>query len=327
MKLALDVMGGDHAPAEVVRGGLDYARSAPGDVVLMVGIPAKVEPLLAGAPPNVKLIPCTQVIEMGEHPAEALKEKKDSSIVKCVGMCAQGTADGWVGAGNTGACFGASAFVMGRLPGVLKAGIATPLPTRTGEASVIDAGANIVPKASHLLQYAVMGAIYASIRGVAKPRVGILNIGEEDDKGTDLVREARDLIRKTDLQYVGFVEPNALAAGAADVVVTDGFSGNILLKAFEGMGELMTHRFAEIVARSPGAAAALEGGMQEVRDLGDFASYGGAPLLGVKGVTMIAHGRSNAKAIVNALKRTSACAREKIVDRITAEIGKYPMSA
>ncbi|MCC6738676.1 MAG: phosphate acyltransferase PlsX [Planctomycetia bacterium] len=323
MKLALDAMGGDHAPAEVVRGGIEYARTAPEDVVLMVGIPEKVQPLLAGAPPNVKLIPCTQVIEMGEHPAKALKEKRDSSIALCVGMCVKGMADAFIGAGNTGACVGGSLFLMGHLPGVLKAGIATPLPMRGGECTVIDAGANIVPKPQHLLQYALMGAIYAKVRGIAEPRVGILNIGEEDDKGTELVQQARDLIRKTDLKYVGFVEPTAIAEGAADVVVADGFAGNILLKAFEGMGELLLQHFEKSGVGGDAFAAA----MKEGRRIGDFASYGGAPLLGTKGVTMIAHGRSNATAIANALRRGSACAREKIVEKIAAEIQKYPMSA
>lgn len=322
MRIALDAMGGDH-PAEVVRGGLEYARAVPSDVVLLVGIAEKVQPLLAEATPNVKLVPCTQVIEMGEHPAKALKEKRDSSIVKCVGMCAQGAADAWVGAGNTGACVGASLFVMGHLPGVLKAGIGSPLPVKGGEATLIDAGANIVPKAAHLLQYALMGMCYAKVRGVAKPRVGLLNIGEEDDKGTDLVREARDLIRKTDLNYVGFVEPNAVADGKCDVAVADGFTGNIMLKAWEGMGEVMAQRFISEASSLGVTPSALE----KARALGDFAEYGGAPLLGVKGVTMIAHGRSNATAIFNALKRGSECAREKIVEKISAEISRYPMSA
>ncbi|MBI2921825.1 MAG: phosphate acyltransferase PlsX [Planctomycetes bacterium] len=325
MKIALDAMGGDHAPAEIVRGGIEYARATPGDAVLLVGIPERVQPLLAEAPPNVKLVPCTQVIEMGEHPGRALKEKRDSSIVKCVGMCAQGAADAWVGAGNTGACVGASLFIMGHLPGVLKAGIATPLPMKGGECTVIDAGANIVPKAQHLLQYALMGMLYAKVRGIANPRVGVLNIGEEEDKGTELVQQARELLKKTDLNYVGFVEPNALAAGAADVVVSDGFSGNILLKAFEGLGELLLNHLEGAVAGSKDEA--FIAAVKKARDIGDFSSYGGAPLLGVKGVTMIAHGRSGSLAIANALRRGSACAREKIVEKIAAEILKYPASA
>jgi glycerol-3-phosphate acyltransferase PlsX len=323
MRIALDAMGGDHAPAELVRGAVDYARSASGDVVLLVGIPEKVEPYLREAPPNLKLVPCTQVIEMGEHPAKALKEKRDSSIVKCVGMCAQGAADAWVGAGNTGACVGASLFLMGHLPGVLKAGIATPLPMKGGECTVIDAGANIQPKPQHLLQYALMGAIYAKVRGVAEPRVGILNIGEEDDKGPELVQQAREMVKKTDLKYVGFVEPNAIAAGAADVVVADGFAGNILLKAFEGLGELLLQHFEG----SGLSGAVAEKALRRGREIGDFASYGGAPLLGTKGLTIIAHGRSNATATANALRRASACARERVVEKIAAEIQKYPMSA
>ncbi|NUN47880.1 MAG: phosphate acyltransferase PlsX [Candidatus Brocadiae bacterium] len=325
MRIALDAMGGDHAPAEIVRGALEYAAAAPGDAVLLVGQPEKLQPLLGGAPANVKLVPAAQVIEMGEHPARALKEKRESSIVKCVGMCAQGMADGWVGAGNTGACVGGSLFLLGHLPGVLKAGIATPLPTRKGECTVIDAGANILPKPQHLLQYALMGALYAKVRGIAAPRVGILNIGEEEDKGTELVQAARDLVKKTDLNYIGFVEPTAIAEGAADVVVADGFAGNILLKAWEGMGELMLGQIDGPLRGS--GDAALVALADRARLLADFASYGGAPLLGVKGVTMIAHGRSNAKAIFNALKRASDCAREKIVEKIAAEISRYPMSA
>ena len=325
MRLALDAMGGDFAPAETVRGAIDYARATPGDAVLLVGIAEKVQPLLKDAPPNVQLVPCTQVIEMGEHPARSLKEKRDSSIVKCVGMCAKGHADAWVGAGNTGACVGAALFIMGHLPGVLKAGIATPLPMKGGECTVIDAGANIIPRPQHLLQYALMGALYAKVRGVAKPRIGILNIGEEDDKGTELVQLTRDLIKKTDINYVGFVEPTAIAQGAADVVVSDGFAGNILLKAFEGMGELLLDHFGRALAASPDAV--LKDALAGAHTIADFASYGGAPLLGVKGVTIIAHGRSNATAIVNALKRGSACAREKIVDQIAAEISRYPMTA
>jgi phosphate acyltransferase len=323
MKLALDAMGGDHAPAEVVRGAVEYARTATDDVVLLVGIAEKVQPLLAGAPPNVMLVPCTQVIEMGEHPAKSLKEKRDSSIVKCVGMCMAGKADAFIGAGNTGACVGGSLFLMGHLPGVLKAGIATPLPMRGGECTVIDAGANIAPKPQHMLQYALMGAIYAKVRGIAEPRVGILNIGEEDDKGTELVQQSRDLIKKTDLRYVGFLEPTAIAEGAADVIVADGFSGNILLKAFEGMGELLLQHYE----KSGLTGDLFEKTSKRAREFADFESYGGAPLLGTKGVTIIAHGRSNATAIKNALARGSACAREKIVDKIAAEILKYPMSA
>jgi glycerol-3-phosphate acyltransferase PlsX len=323
MKLALDAMGGDHAPAEVVRGAVEYARTAPEDVVLLVGIADKVQPLLAGAPPNVMLIPCTQVIEMGEHPAKSLKEKRDSSIVKSLGMCMQGKADAFISAGNTGACVGGSLFLLGHLPGVLKAGIATPIPMRGGECTVIDAGANIVPKPQHMLQYALMGSIYAKVRGIANPRVGILNIGEEEDKGTELVQQARDLVKKTDVNYVGFVEPTAIAEGAADVVVADGFAGNILLKSFEGMGELLLQHYE----KSGLSGELYEKTAKAARKFADFASYGGAPLLGTKGVTMIAHGRSRADAIANALRRASACAREKIVEKIAAEILKYPMSA
>lgn len=303
VKIALDAMGGDHAPAEVVRGAIEAARSPAVEVVL-VGDEHRIREIPGSQ--NLPIVHCTQVVEMDEQPALAYRKKKDSSIVVGLNLVKSGKASAFVSAGNTGAVMAASLFVLGRLNGADRPALGTVFPTRSGKAFLLDVGANADCRPIHLFEFAIMGSIYMEkVFGLARPRVGILSIGEEAAKGNQLVQDSHRLLRKSGLNFVGNVEGKDVPQGIADVVVTDGFTGNVAIKVSEGVSELLLGLVKEAVAsrlRYKLAGFVLKPALKLAVKRLDYSEYGGAPLLGVDGVSIVAHGRSNAKAIASALR-------------------------
>ncbi len=327
-------MGGDHAPAEILKGCWQAIEYLDGDDQLLLVGDEKViaqglesSGLTAEQKARYRIVGTTQVIGMDESPVDAIRSKPDSSISVMCKLAAKGEADVVVSAGNTGACVAASQLRMRLLPGVSRPGIAVVVPTFHGPVVVCDVGANITPKPKHLQQYAIMASAYASaICGIEKPRVGLLSIGEEDAKGTQMVKESRKLMRDEPLiNFVGNIEGRDIFRGIADVVVCDGFVGNIVLKFTEGMAEgLFQMIIAELQESAPDALVQFEPVMKKLLKRHDWQEYGGAPLLGVGGYSLICHGRSQAKSIKNAVRvgkqLTASKVNEAIIERIARSI-------
>ena len=302
VRLAVDAMGGDHGPAEIVPGALDHARAHPEDRVLLVGDPARVGQIAGALPPNVEIVPASQVIEMHEHPALALREKKDASILVGCELVRNGRADAIVTAGHTGAAMAAAVLRVGRLPGVDRPALAVQM-VRAGRPFVLlDIGANPDSSAENLAQYARMGAIFAEkVVGIPAPRVALLSIGEEKGKGDQRIQRATELLDASDLRFVGNVEGKDLVADLADVVVTDAVVGNVVIKFFEGLStfifDLWRGEFRRGI-RGRLAYLLLRPGIGRIRRVFDYERAGGSPLLGVKGAVIITHGRARRRMIV-----------------------------
>ena len=335
-RIALDVMGGDHSPEAALRGALQ-ACDPNGEVpldperVLLVGDQERIKVGLGalGRDPGFPVHHATQVIGMDEKPAQALRTKPDSSIACCVGAIKIGAAGALVSMGNTGAVVGASTLGLGTLAGVRRAGIAVTLDLTGNPVTLLDMGANTVPKPQHVFQYGVMGAVYArSCLSNDNPRVALLNIGEEASKGTELLRQSHELLSESDqIEFVGNLEGGDIFAGKCDVIVTDGFTGNVVLKLLEGFagfmlqlleGELHKHQ----VQWGPEALAKVKKNI-------DYSEYGGALLLGVAGVVVIGHGRSDDHAVANALRLAARALDADVNKDIVAglEAGPRPQTA
>ncbi len=307
-RIALDVMGGDRAPGPELGGALQ-ACSASGPMrmaperILLVGDEPRIRAFLAesGGDPGFPVRHASQVIRMDESPASALRAKPDSSIASCVQAVKSGEAGALVSMGNTGACVAASSLMLGTLEGVRRPGIAVTLELTGRPLTFVDMGANIAPKPDHLVQYAAMGAVYMrDCLGVREPRIGLLNVGEEKGKGTDLLKQAHELLEASGLRFVGNVEGGDLFRGACDVVVTDGFTGNVVLKLLESFaGFLFGMVLQEIETLGQGEWGRTA--LARIKRAIDYSTYGGALLLGVDGVTVIGHGRSDETAVANAL--------------------------
>jgi glycerol-3-phosphate acyltransferase PlsX len=320
--IALDVMGGDDAPEATLQGAL-AACSGKGAVrieperLLLVGDKPRMEALLRdlGGDPGFQLLHASQVVEMGDSPAQALRAKPDSSIARCVQAVREGRASAVVGMGNTGACVGAATLGLGTIPGVRRPGIAVTLDLTGQPLTLLDMGANIAPKPDHLLQYGAMASVYAqSCLGQARPRVGLLNVGEERGKGTELLKEAHELLETSGLEFVGNVEGGDVFRGVCDVVVTDGFTGNVILKLLEQFAAFF---MGKIMGELKKSGAALEGGaLGGLKASIDYKSYGGALLLGVNGVVIIGHGRSDAKAVANAIAQAVRASDARVTELI-----------
>lgn len=334
MRAAVDVMGGDHAPHEILKGCWEAVPLLDsGDLILLVGDQATIEQglqssgLSAQQQSMFKVVGTTQVIEMDDSPVEAIRSKPDSSIAVMCKLAAKGEADVVISAGNTGACVAAAQLRMRTLPGVSRPGIAVVLPTFHGPVVICDVGANISPKPKHLQQYAIMAASYATaVCGIEFPRVGLLSIGEEDAKGTSIVKESRRLLRDDpQVNFIGNVEGRDLFKGTVDVVVCDGFVGNIMLKFTEGMAEGLFQTIgAELQEFAPDLLDQFKPVMKKIYKKHDWQEYGGAPLLGVGGYCLICHGKSESRAIKNAIrvgKQLSASEiNKKIIERIEKSI-------
>src|SRR4030081_3233057 len=249
MQIAVDAMGGDHAPAQVLLGASQAAAECQIEVSV-VGLPSSVQPLL-DQHPLLKLVPCTQAVTMDDHPAQAVRSKPDSSMNVCARMCKEGRADGWVSAGNSGAVMATALLIQGRIRGVDRPALGSIVPTQTGFAYFLDVGANVDSKPEYMVQFASMGAVYArQMLGRANPRVGLLSNGEEEGKGNELAKETTRRLKGTMRGFVGNIEPKDLYAGKADVVVADGFVGNIAIKMAEATAEFLLGGMREEIPRT-----------------------------------------------------------------------------
>ncbi|MCC6678950.1 MAG: phosphate acyltransferase PlsX [Phycisphaerales bacterium] len=312
MRLAVDVMGGDHAPDAILKGCISALEDLrPDDELVLVGDRAVIEDVLAERgvrDPRLVIEHSTQVIGMGESAAKAVRAKPESSIVKMALLGSEkhpNPVDAVLSAGNTGACVSAAIMHMKRLPFVHRPGIAVTIPAFHGPVVLIDAGANPEPKPSHLWQYGLMAETFAKVvLGIREPRIAQMNIGSEEAKGTGLTRETRDLLKNTPgLNYIGYIEGREFFDGAADVVVTDGFVGNTLLKMAEGLAKSLFNAIAHsIMEIDPELALQLEPVVKQIYKKNDYHEYGGAPLLGVRGGCVIAHGSSEPRTIRAAIR-------------------------
>jgi glycerol-3-phosphate acyltransferase PlsX len=311
IRVAVDALGGDNAPDEIVAGALD-ARSASLQPVLFgpAGLDAR----------GLPLVETTQAVAMHDKPAEVVRAKRDSSLVRSVAAVARGEADAVVGAGNTGAMLAASLVELRRLPGVMRPAIAVPIPTESGPSVLLDSGANADARPEHLLQFAHMGAVFAEeILGVDRPEVRLLSIGEEAEKGNQLTLEAHELLAESGLNFRGNAESRDLLAGAADVVVCDGFTGNVALKLLEGtILTLLDALRAEITATALGRLGGLliRPAARRLRTRLDPDTYGGAYLLGLRGLVVIAHGSSGRVAVANAIRLAARGVEHDVVTRL-----------
>jgi glycerol-3-phosphate acyltransferase PlsX len=321
--IALDAAGGDHAPAAVLEGVTAALASDSSLRVLLVG-PAEVVVPYASGHDRVEAVTATEIIGMGEHPAAAVRAKRDSSIVVGCRMVKEGHADGFLSLGNSGATMAAATLVMGRIANVSRPAIATVLPSAGPPVVLLDVGANADVKAEHLLQFAFMGAAYArTVLGVPEPRVALLNIGEEPTKGSILALEAYELMAAQVPGFVGNVEGHDIPEGTVDVVVTDGFTGNVALKLMEGLSKVLLGQFKDAMLSSPVnkvAAAVLRPSLASLKDRLDPELYGAAPLLGVNGLALIGHGSSGPRAVASALRVGAQAVRGGLVERIAESL-------
>ena len=335
MRIAVDAMGGDHAPREIVRGAIDYAIGTPADEIILVGDVPRLEREMAEIgvrrPANLSLVDAPEVIEMGEHPATALRTKRRASIVVATDLVRDGAADAVVSAGSTGATMAAAVFRLGRIPGIDRPALPAHLVTATGPVMLLDVGANVDSDPDNLVQFAAMGAIFAEhVLGVRNPRIGLLNIGEEVEKGDSLAREAHEKLAAADLNFVGNIEAHDMIAHRADVVVCDGFVGNVVIKFFEGITSFIFRALREDLQQgpiAPLALLALKPGFDRMKARFDYERYGGAPLLGVKGVSIVTHGRAKARMMENAIRVASESAHARVPDLIAEWTQEHPALA
>lgn len=320
--IAVDAMGGDFAPGAVLEGVEAALTADPSLRVLLVGSADTVEPF-AAAHEHCEPVATTQIIEMGEHPAAAVRSKTDSSIVVGCRLVKEGRADGFFSAGSTGAVMAAATLVIGRIKGVQRPAFATVLPTAGAPCVLLDVGANADCKPEYLAQFAKMGASYATAAlGIREPRIGLLNIGEEPGKGSQLAQDAYDLLSGT-TGFAGNIEGRDIPAGTVDVVVTDGFTGNVVLKTAEGAASVITKLLKEELMASPLrklGALFLRGAFRSLARRLDYAEHGGAPLLGVEGNVVLCHGGSNEKAIKNAIRMAARLSGAGLVDAVKSAL-------
>jgi glycerol-3-phosphate acyltransferase PlsX len=318
VRIAVDGMGGDNAPVAVVQGVLQALEDIPDLEIVLVGAP---ERMAAPQRTRLSVVAAADVIGMNEHPAQAVRAKPEASIPIAVRLVKEGKADAVVSAGNTGAMMASSLLILGRIRGVPRPAIATVLPTLGRPVVALDVGATADCKPEHLLAFARMGTAYArTVFGVGEPDVGLLNIGEEPEKGSALARETHELLAASELRFVGNVEGSHVLDGKLDVLVTDGFTGNVALKLMEGTAENLVGQLKDAFMSSPRGRVAgllakplLHGILRRM----DYQEYGGAPLLGVSGVSVIAHGRSKARAITTAVSLTHKAVAGDLIGRIT----------
>ena len=313
-------MGGDHAPSETVAGAVDAV--ARGVDVVLVGNKGQIEHELTQHASSLPVVDAPDVIGMADDPARALREKPDASITVCAKLVAGGEADGFVSAGSTGAAMAAAAIIIGRIPGVTRPAIASIFPTPGTPTLVLDSGANPEVRAAQLAQFAIMGSVAANaLLGAEPPRVGLLSIGEEKGKGRDIEREAYALIEASPVEFVGNIEGRDVATDKVDVIVTDGFTGNVFLKTTEGTASLINSYILEALSELPEEVQAqVMPVLLKVRERMDWETYGGAQLLGVRGSALIAHGSSSRKAIANALVMANDSADRDLPGRVAAAI-------
>ncbi|MDG2030945.1 MAG: phosphate acyltransferase PlsX [Phycisphaerales bacterium] len=335
MRVGVDVMGGDNAPEEIVSGCIAVLDQLRNDDVLVLAGPRKiVEDLLKrekADDPRLVILDTPDVIGMAESPVEAVRSKRDSSIVRLAQLASRKTdseerLDAWLSAGNTGACVTASAMYMRRLKGVHRPGIVVTVPTFAGPIILVDVGANIEPKPHHLAQYGVMGSVYAEkVLGIENPRVALMNVGGEEQKGTADMKQARDLLRATgSLNFKGYIEGRGVFNGEADVIITDGMLGNVMLKLAEGLSTSIIQALAHEVGKvDPDLAQRVKPVIKNLYTQYDYHEYGGAPLMGANGYCIISHGSSKSRTICNTILRARQLVEigmnETIIERLRAQ--------
>jgi len=326
MRIGVDAMGGDYAPQAVVDGALAGLDSLGDDQIILFGDEAQIRPLL-GDPArwqkHIQLVHAPETVGMDEQPVDALRHKRHSSLNVMTKYAADNLVDVTISAGNTGAYVAACQMRLRPLPGVLRPGILVVFPTFNGPVAIIDVGANIAPKPVHLYQYAHMGCIYArEVLKVAQPRVGLVSIGQEDAKGNELVKKTNQLLRDDPtLTFIGNVETREFIQRPADVVVCDGFVGNVILKLTEGLAEGLFNAIkAELAQDSPDLVQRFEPIIARLYAKHDYTEYGAAPLLGIAGTCMIGHGSSDARAIKSAIMRARRQVKLNINDKIAAQL-------
>lgn len=338
MKIALDAMGGDLAPREPVLGCVMAVRDkevldlANHDLeIVLVGRKEDIERELSRAPeypPNsISIVDAREVVEMGESPAQACKQKRDSSIVRCSDLVKTRQVSACVSAGNSGATMAAALMTCGRIDGVYRPAIVTMVPSVNGVSVLVDAGANVDCKAKHLLQFALMGDVFArTVLNFKNPRVGLLSIGEEETKGNELVFQSQALLKKAPLNYIGNVEGRDIVNGNCDVTVCDGFVGNVTLKAIEGVGELVYKLLRKEMSSNlftlVGGLLAAPAFRRFKRSI-DYKEYGGAPLLGIDGLSIISHGKSDSVAVKNAIRATLRCLNRDMIGLLKQQITEH----
>ena len=330
--VAVDAMGGDYGPPVTVPACFAFLEALPQARVVLVGALAPLEAALAKAQPQIRdritIRAATEVVDMDEPPADALRRKKDSSMRVAINLVKDGTANACVSAGNTGALMAIARFVLKTLPGIDRPAIASQLPTKTGATLVLDLGANVNCTPEHLVQFAAMGsALVSAVNGIERPTVGLLNIGEEDIKGSAAVKQTAELLKASNLNYYGNVEGDDIYMGTTDVVVCDGFVGNVMLKTSEGLAhmlyEFLKTEFTRNVLTRIAAAVVYPVLMSFKRRI-DPRRYNGATLVGLKGVVVKSHGGADAFAFANALRRAAAEVEHGVLDKIAQRISEMP---
>lgn len=325
MRIAIDAMGGDHAPDEIVLGVMDAVSQIDDLHITLIGDEKKINPLLTNTT-NIDIIHTEEVITSEDEPVRAVRRKKNASLVLMAKEVKEGRADACISAGNTGALMSAGLFVVGRIPGIDRPALSPTLPTIDGNGFLLlDVGANVDAKPQHLLQYAIMGSIYTNkVRGIEKPTIGLLNVGTEDGKGNDLTKKAFQLMKDAPINFIGNVEAREILNGAADVVVTDGFSGNVVLKTIEGTAMTMFSMLKETFMSSMKtkiAAGMVKNDLKGLQSKLDYSEYGGAGLFGLAAPVIKAHGSSNGRAILNAIKQAGHMVEYQVTETIKSTIG------
>ena len=328
MRIAVDAMGGDHAPLVNVDGAIAAAREY-GIRSLLVGDLPRLQRMLADSGyrgSDVELVHAPEVVTMGDPATAAIRRKRNSSIHVAADCVRDGRAQGLVSAGHTGAAMVSAKMVIGTIEGVDRPALATILPNLTGHCLLLDVGANPYAKTQHFKEFAVMGSIYAQlVFGKESPSIGLMSIGEEDTKGTDRTKEAFKILKETGLNFVGNVEGRDVFNGSVDVIVTDGFTGNVILKVSESLSDMVEKLLREEIKRTLQASVGFllsRSAFRSFRRRLDYSEYGGAPLLGVKGCVIICHGRSSAKAVKNAIRLAAEFSRRRLAEKIQSSIAE-----
>jgi len=328
IKIAVDAMGGDHAPLEIIKGSLLAITEYKVHIVL-VGVEETIKPILAeltGGKKNnkISIVHAPEIVGMSESPAAAFKKKKESSIAIGLNLLKQGEVNAFVSAGNTGAVMAASTLTLGRIPGIERPALSVILPSDNHRVLLMDIGSNVDCKPEQLVQFAIMGDCYARlVMGVKTPRIGLLSIGEEEEKGNQLVQATFPLLKEEKINFIGNVESREIFVDRADVVVCDGFMGNSLIKFAEGLVTYFLTYFKKACRKSPLAilgALLLRPALRRFKKDTDYEEFGGTPLLGINGVSVISHGKSEAKAIKNAIRNAVEAVQSNMIESISGAI-------